>query len=282
MPTLKQHHSNEFPKMIILGDPGSGKTGCLASLVKAGYWLGILDYDNGLEPLKQFILHECPEDIENVEYRTLRDKHKASPTGSVIDGPATAFVDGLKMLDRWKYGDGPGVDLGPPADWGTDRILVVDSLTLFARAAYDWREQLVPRGRSGQFDPRAVYFDAQKAIETCVANLTSESFRTNVIVITHVNYVDNEDGTRKGYPNAIGKALSPVLGAYFNSIALCTVKPGGKRVIQTTPTALIDLKNPAPFAMLPEYPIGTGLADFFEVLRGKPSRHEPKVKTFRR
>jgi len=63
---------------------------------------------------------------------------------------------------------------------------------------------------------------------------------------------------------------------------LCTVKPGGKRVIQTTPTALIDLKNPAPFAMLPEYPIGTGLADFFEVLRGKPSRHEPKVKTFRR
>src|SRR6516164_7211315 len=130
MPTLKQHHSNSFTKMIILGDPGSGKTGCLASLVKAGYWLGILDYDNGLEPLKQFILHECPEDIENVEYRTLRDKHKASPTGSVIDGPATAFVDGLKMLDRWKYGDGPGVDLGPPADWGTDRILVVDSLTL--------------------------------------------------------------------------------------------------------------------------------------------------------
>jgi hypothetical protein len=34
---------------------------------------------------------------------------------------------------------------------------------------------------------------------------------------------------------------------------------------------MIDLKNPAPFAMLPEYPISTGLADFFEVLRKQPS-----------
>jgi hypothetical protein len=105
-----------------------------------------------------------------------------------------------------------------------------------------------------------------------LANLTSEAFRTNVIVITHINYVDNEDGTgRKGYPNAIGKALSPIIGAYFNSIALCTTKPGGKRVIQTSSTAMIDLKNPAPFAMLPEYPISTGLADFFEVLRPTPT-----------
>ena len=273
MPSLSQHQSNEYTKMIILGDPGTGKTGGLTSLVKADYWLGILDYDNGLDPLKQFIQHECPDRIDNVEYRTLRDKRKASPAGSLIDGPATAFVEGLKMLDRWRYGD---VDLGPPAEWGPNRILVLDSLTHFARAAYDWREQLVPRGKSGQFDPRAVYFDAQKAIEACIANLTSESFRTNVIVLTHVNYIDNEDGTRKGYPNAIGKALSPVLGSYFNSIAMCSTKAGGKRVIQTAPTALIDLKNPAPFAMLPEYPISSGLADFFAVLR-KPPKMKPTL-----
>jgi hypothetical protein len=256
--------------MIVLGDPGTGKTGGLASLVKAGYWLGILDYDNGLETLKAYVRKECgKEDLNNVEYRTLRDKRKATPSGGVIDGNATAFSDGLKLLDNWKYknGDGTETDLGPPSKWGPERILVIDSMTLWAKAAYDWREQLTPRGKSGQFDPRAVFYDAQRAIEQAIANLTSESYQTNVIVVTHVNYVDNEDGTRKGYPNTIGKALSPVIGAYFNSIALCTVKAGGKRVVQTAPTAMIDLKNPKPFAMLPEYPVGTGLADFFKVLR---------------
>ena len=266
MPTLDQHQSNQFTKMIILGDPGTGKTGGLTSLVKADYWLGIEDYDNGLEPLKQYILHECPDKIDNVEFRSLRDKRKATPAGMMVDGPATAFPEGLRMLDRWKYGD---VDLGPPSEWGPDRIFVLDSLTHCGRAAYDWAEQLMPRSKSGLIDPRAIYFRAQDAIMALLANLTSEYFRTNVIVITHVNYVDNEDGTRKGYPNAVGSAISPKIGSFFNSIALCTTKPGGRRVIQTAPTAMIDLKNPAPFAMLPEYPISTGLADFFAVLRNE-------------
>lgn len=262
MPTLAEHQSNEYTKMIVLGDPGTGKTGGLASLVK-DYWLGILDYDNGLEPLKQFVRKDYgAEGLANVEYRTLRDKKKLVGNDAIIDGSATAFTDGLKMLDHWKYGN---VDLGKPSEWGPERILVIDSMTLQARAAFDWRQQIIPRG--AKFDPRAIFYDAQKSIEQCVANVTAESFRTNVIIITHVNYVDNEDGTRKGYPNTIGKALSPVIGAYFNSIALCTVKPGGKRVVQTAPTAMIDLKNPKPFAMLPEYPISTGFADFFKVLR---------------
>jgi hypothetical protein len=267
MPTLDHHQSNEYTKMLVEGDPGSGKTGGLASLVKAGYWLGILDYDNGLEPLKQFVYKECPDKIGNVEYRTLRDKRKAGPEGSMVDGTPSASREGLKMLDRWKYDD---VDLGRPAEWGPKKILVIDSLTLFSAAVYEWRETLVPRSAQGKYDQRAVYGDAQRVIEKTIAMLTSESFKTNVIVITHIKYVDNEDGTRKGYPMAIGAALSPQIPAYFNSVALCRTKPGGKRVIQTSATALIDLKNPKPFAMLPEYPIETGLADFFAVLREPP------------
>jgi|SRR5215467_275059 len=256
MPTLDQHQSNQYTKMIVLGNPGTGKTGGLASLVKADYWLGILDYDNGLDPLKQHILHECPDKISNVEFRTLRDKR----SNEGVIGQALAFPTGLKMLDRWKYDD---VDLGPPAEWGPDRILAIDSLSHMAKGAFDWSAQLKPSK-----DPRMNYYHAQQAIDAMLGNISSELFRTNVIVITHINYIDQEDGTLKGFPNAIGKALSPMIGSYFNSIALCSVK-GGKRVIQTTPTAMIDLKNPAPFAMLPEYPISTGLADFFAVLRNE-------------
>jgi hypothetical protein len=280
MPTLDKHQSNEYTKMLVEGDPGSGKTGALASLVAAGYKLRILDYDNGLEALKQFVSRDHPEKLKEIEYRTLRDKRKASPDGPIIDGMPKAFVDGIKMFDRWRYrtDDGTEIDLGVPATWGPNCILVLDSLTFFSDAAFDFREPLVPRSRDGKYDQRAVYKDAQDAIEKVIALLTSESFHTNVIVNTHIRYVDNDDGTRKGYPTAVGAALSPQIPAYFNSVALCRTKPGGKRVIQTAATSLIDLKNPKPFAMLPEYTIETGLADFFAVLKAKPTpQQKPKL-----
>lgn len=271
MPTLSHHQSNEFTKMLIMGDSGSGKTGALASLVAAGYKLRILDFDNGLEPLKQFILKECPEKIDNVEFKTLRDKRKASADGPVIDGTPRAFVEAIKLLDRWKYkGDDGEVDLGVPAEWGPETILVVDSLTFMSDAAFDFREPLAPRASNGKYDIRAVYKDAQDAIENVLALLTSENFRTNVIVIAHVRYIERADGVTKGYPTSVGSALSPNIPRYFNSVALCQTGAGGRRTIQTAATALIDLKNPKPFAMAPSYPLGTGLAEFFGVLREQP------------
>lgn len=279
MPSLSNHQSNEYTKLLIEGDSGSGKTGALASLVKAGYKLRILDMDNGLDVLKAYVQHECPENLDNVEFRTLRDKRKASADGPIIDGSAKAFVSAIKMLDLWKYDD---VDLGKPAEWGADCILVVDSLTMLSDAAFDFREPLTPRGKSGDYDKRATYFDAQGAIENVLALLTSESFRTNVIVISHIKYIDLPNGEKKGYPSSVGSALSPRIPTYFNSVALCETKAGGKRTIKTVASAMIDLKNPKPFAMAASYPIETGLADFFGVLREPPKQAKPKQLTLKR
>ena len=260
MPTLEKHQSSEFTKLLLIGDSKSGKTGALAPLAVKGYKLRILDFDNGLDALAQIIKRDAPEALKNVEFVTLRDKMRASPTGPIVDGAATAFIEGIKLLDNW-----PG--LGKPAEWGKDCILVIDSLTFMSDAAFHFREPLVPRSRDGKYDVRAVYKDAQDAVESVLALLTSESFRTNVIVISHVRYVDNPDGTKKGYPTAVGSALSPQIPRYFNSVALAQTGPGGKRQIQTTATAMIDLANPAAFKMLPTLPIETGLAVFFETLR---------------
>jgi hypothetical protein len=103
------------------------------------------------------------------------------------------------MLDNWKYDN---VDLGKPAEWGEDCILVIDSLTFLSDAAWDFREPLVPRSKDGKYDVRMVYKDAQDAIADVLGLLTSESFRTNVIVTAHIRYVDNADGTMKGYPTS--------------------------------------------------------------------------------
>ena len=274
MPSLSNHQSNEFTKLLIEGDSGSGKTGALTSLVAAGYKLRILDFDNGLDTLKQFVLKECPDMIGNVEFRTLIDKRKSSPTGPIIDGPPKAFIDATKMLDRWKYKDEDGneVDFGIPSEWGPDTILVIDSLTRMSDAAFDFRLALVSGKGEGKYDMRAVYGDAQDAIEATLALFQSNNFQTNVIVISHIRYMERADGMTKGYPKSVGSALSPNIPTYFNSVAQFETSAGGKRTLKTTATALLDLKNPAPFKMEKEYPITTGLADFFGVLRDHPTQ----------
>jgi hypothetical protein len=266
LPSLKDHQSNEFTKLLIEGDSKSGKTGSLSSLVKAGYKLRILDYDNGLDVLKQFVQRDCPQGLANVDFRTLRDKRKSTPGGSIIDGSPKAFIDGVKMLGRWKYGE---TDLGNPAEWGPDCILVIDSLSFLSDAAWDWREPLVPRSKDGKYDMRAVYGDAQRVVEDVLAHVTSDSFCTNVIVISHIKYSENPDGTKKGYPNAVGSALGPLILRYFNNVVLFTNK-GGKRKIVTESSTMFDLANARPFKMAKEFNIDNGLAEFFAILRDPP------------
>lgn len=271
MPSLDQHQSNDFVKLLLLGDAKAGKTGSLVSLVSAGYKLRILDLDNLLDVLKHYILEQCPERIANVEFRTLRDKRKTTAEGPVIDGNPTAFIQAMKMLDNWSYKDGDtNIDLGKPSEWGPDCILVVDSLSRLCDAAYDFRIPLTPRGKSGEFDGRAVYGDAQDAVENCLALLTSRSFATNVIVIAHGSYMDLPDGTKKIFPQAVGQKLSPKIPQYFPNYVRYR-NQNGKRTIQLESDGMIDLANSRPFAFAGKtLPIETGLAEFFSALRNAP------------
>lgn len=287
MPSLSNHQSNDYVKLLLIGDAKAGKTGSLVSLVQAGYKLRIIDLDNLLDVLKQYILKECPEKIENVEFKTLRDKRKAAAGGAVIDGSPKAYIDAVKLIDHWKYKDESGdvVDLGHPAEWGSDCILVIDSLSRLCDAAYDWREPLTPMGKSGERDGRAIYGDAQDAIENLLAMLTSNEMRTNVIVIAHGVYMEQGGGSSKIFPQGVGQKLSPKIPQYFPSVIYYTNK-GGKRTIQLKSTAMIDLANPAPFAMPETLAVETGLAEFFAVLRKPPAAEtapqKPKSLTLKR
>lgn len=268
MPSLSQHQSGGITKLMLMGDSGTAKTGSLVSLVKDGYALRILDFDNGLDPLVHQIRAQCPDKLSTVAFRTLRDKLRASPVGPVTDGQPKAFINALNMLDRWKFtDDDESEDLGVPATWGAETILVIDSLTLLSEAAFRWAESMNP----GAKDRRQIYGAAQSAVESMIALLTSESFNTNVIVIAHTKYLERPDGTTKGFPTAVGNALSPKLPAYFNSVAWTTTTGSGanlKRRIQTISTALIDLKNPS-VGMPAELDLNTGLATFFKQVRSK-------------
>ena len=82
MPNLSNHQSSsELVKLLFIGDSGTAKTGALVSLVKAGYHLRIIDFDNGLDALVHQIKQQCPELLSTVEYETCQDKYKTTRTG---------------------------------------------------------------------------------------------------------------------------------------------------------------------------------------------------------
>lgn len=267
MPNLSAHPSTELVKLLLLGDSKSGKTGSLVSLVKAGYKLRILDFDNLLDILRYKILEICPDLIDTVEYRTLRDPIKAGAAGAILDGKPKAWLSAIRMLDHWKYED---VDLGVPATWGPDCILVIDSLSRLCDAAYDFHETITPIGKGGDYDGRAVYGNTQDDVEKLLGMLTSPTFATNVIVICHGVYMVQPDGTFI-FPQGVGQKLSPKIPQYFTNYIRYTNR-SGKRTIQLESDALIHLANARPNEMAKTLPIETGLADFFAVLREPPAK----------
>ncbi len=267
MSTFSNHQPN-IVKLLLLGDSKSGKTSSLVSLVEAGYHLRILDLDHLLYVLEGQILKRCPDNIANVEFRSLSDKYKPSPTGMVIDGKPKVWIDTLKMCDNWKYDD---IDLGPPADWPDDCILVIDSLSRLCDGAYDFHEAIMPKGKSGDFDGRAVYGNAQGDVERFLALLNSPTFNVNVIVICHGIYQDNPDGTRKIYPQGVGQKLSPKIPQYFPNY-IRYINKNDKREIQLVSDRMIDLANTRPDQLNKNLPTDTGLATIFSALRGQPPK----------
>ncbi len=260
MPSLSEHQSSRFVKMFLIGDSGTGKTGALTSLIAAGLKVRVLDLDNGLDSLRQFVMHDCPDKIGLVDFETRRDSYKASTRGPVLVGQPKAFVESLTLLDKWSDGTAP-------SEWGEDTVLVVDSLTTLSKSCFEWAKGMNPTSK----DPRQWYFAAQSAIEDVIAMLFGDQFKTNVIVISHVNYTEDQTGIRKGHVSAIGSALGPKIPKYVNTLVLAESSGVGantRRVIRVMPTGIVDVKTPAPFTLKSDLPIGTGLAEIFKVLKG--------------
>jgi GTPase SAR1 family protein len=280
MPSLAEHQSYNVVKLLLLGNSKVGKTRSLSSLIYK-YKLRILDMDNLLDPLKHKIVEDFGEEgLERVEYVTIRDKYKMTPAGPVIDGPPRAFIEAIKMLDNWRYGD---VDLGRPAEWGPDCVLVIDSLSRLCDAAFDWREPLTPRGRSGEYDQRATYGDAQDAIEKLLAGLTSLFYNTNLILICHGVFQDQPDGTKKIFPQGVGQKLSPKIPQYFPNY-IRYINQGGNRLIQLVSDPTIDLGVARP---LKEkfLPAESGLLTLFDALCKAPpvaEKPQPRPVIFKR
>src|SRR4051812_39650243 len=131
MPKASDHIARSLHKYLLIGDSGTGKTTSLAPLVGAGLKLRICDFDNLLDPLLIRVRKEHPDKLDNIEFMSFRDRIKATDLGPIIDGSPKAFSGFLKSMAQWEDGS-------RPQEWGPEYVVVVDSLTTMAKAAYFW------------------------------------------------------------------------------------------------------------------------------------------------
>lgn len=268
MPSLDQHSSSDIIKMILIGDSGTGKTGSLVSLVKAGYKLRIMDFDGLLRVLVEQIKVQCPDKMKNVNYISFADELKASDAGPIPKGIPKAFNNAMRALEKWE-------DLGDPGEWGPDCVLVIDTFTRVSDCALRWGETMTPKGSSGKSDGRAGFYTAQQAIIELMTALNAESFKTNVILIAHVAYQDRGDGNIRGFPRAVGKAINTEIPGFFEHILVAERSgTGGNsvRTIKAVTNGMVETKSPI-LHLHPELAqpmeLNTALAKYFKAVRGK-------------
>ena len=267
MASLSESSVATSVKMLLIGDSGSGKSGALASLARAGYKLRILDFDRGTEILFNLLKPggemADPGALSRIDVEICTDSRAKLGTQVYMDG--TGFAKSMRLLDKWSG------ELGSPSSWGPDTVLVLDSLSFLGESImrYVLKLNARPMGPPQLQD----WGQAMGLQEDVLAMLYSDDIKCNVIVTSHVKFVNQEgDPMSYGYPNALGRKLPPVIGRYFNSTLISDVKREqgkAKHVIRTESSSLTKAKTSNPGRVLPEYPVQTGLAQYFEALRGK-------------
>lgn len=270
MPALTSHQSSGTTKLLFIGNSGAGKTGALASLASAGYNLRILDLDNGLDVLKNLLTSSdtgyTADAASRVQYVTITDPMR-NVGGKLVPRQPTVWTRTIGMLANWVDPE-TKESLGPVTSWSNQDVLVIDSLSLLSTAAMNMI--LGMNGRLGQRPQQSDWGAAQDLVEGLIQMLYDESVKCNVIVTSHITFI-GEEGNQIGYPNTLGKALPPKLGRYFNTILLARSQgqgPAIRRKILTRTSGVIELKNTAPTKVQAEYPLETGLADYFSAVRG--------------
>ena len=113
MPSFLSHPNQKRVKLLLLGDPGAGKTGLMATLANKDYKVRILDLDNNLAILNAYLQEGKGG---NVSYYSIPAKDPDS------------WKKSIGITTKWTL---PDEDLGDLTTWDSNTVLVVDSATFW-------------------------------------------------------------------------------------------------------------------------------------------------------
>lgn len=275
-------------RVLIVGRPGSGKTGSLVSLANAGFKLRVLAYDKvgNMAPLLRYT---TPEARKNMDIVLLDDKPGVRNKNVEHVAP-TAFIRGFELMDAWKYKNRKGevIDLGRSKDWGPDTVVVLDSITAQGEAAKRRAGAILNRTHLNFTDKGWGIAMAEQ--EAFVSRLLNSDNQFHVVVMAHLKMIGPQDArqgdsdmakkrkaeeaeliTTRLYPTALGRQLPQNFSGLGWTAVLHAERKvrNGKerRVLNTTAGEELDLKIPA-LDLPSELPIEDGLLKVFEKLTG--------------
>ena len=287
-------------KMLGVGEPGFGKTGSLCSVMNTGrYKWRVMDFDGHFVQATAPFLTDVGK--ANVDVWRCEDKNKmVGPTAVGVKTGTyspTVIHRAYGMLEHWKYKDERGreVDLGKPADWGQDTVIVVDSLSPVNRASMALALHVKGHTESGA--TRKDWQPAMALEEGFIENLTSSIFvPCHIVVFSHLRMIGpeelpddikgedpdvraakkdlvirrNEQLEWRDVPRALGKDLSRNIAEHFPIMVLYDKEIRGTtvhRIVRFQASEKMAVKVPAlntPASM----PAETGLRWLFSAVEG--------------
>lgn len=262
-------------KTILCAHSGSGKTGANASLAAMGLKLRYLDLDNGVDILRNLLNDPASSYVkanarvgENLESVISLAEQRKTADGKLGMAKAEVWPKVGKLLEHW-IDPASGKDFGSIVTWTPEHVLCIGSLTRLAQSALRFVQGINARLNSHPY--QSDYGDTHNLLRALLEIITSPEVNCNVVLECHIDVQEATDGTQKDFPKAVGRALSPDIATYFNTLLEVKIVGRGesaKRVIKTIPTGTLGVKNTAPFKVQAEYDIATGLAEYFKAVRG--------------
>lgn len=239
--------------VMLMGPAGSGKTHAIGTLVDAGVEVFYLALEPGLESLLGYWADSGKPVPTNLHWHTLK-----APDTSFLDMLDTAtkintfslemlakmtdphksrhnqYLELFKTLNDFED-QRDGKKFGAVNTWGTDRCLVIDSLTGLNNAALS----LVIGGKPVR--SQSDWGIAQQQLEGLLRKLC-DGCSCHFVLLAHVEREsDLVLGGVKLMASTLGKALAPKIPAMFSDVIL-TVRQGDKWTWDTA-NVMADLKT---------------------------------------
>ncbi len=213
--------------VLVQGDSGSGKTSLLASAANAGYKVRIADFENKLAVLNT---HLTDDGRANVSFITFKDE---------INKLARAYTNFKKILyNGWKDGD---EDFGSVESWGTDTILVIDSLTAEGEAMK--HDALAIDGKKPHEKlTMPNWGDAILSMTNHLDYLTSDHLHCHLLFTALPQIIDDDHGISRIYPGVVTKNFSTNVGRYFDNVVRIQSNRKGERSIRVVSDNRTELK----------------------------------------
>jgi hypothetical protein len=234
------------PRVLICGEPASGKTGALAQLSNAGYRLLIHDFDANARVIDSYLKPDAaPIYISTYAISKLTGTNLFTGNADATQKALQELRKFTKALEHWKV---DGDDLGPSSGLTAKDVVVIDSGTflgdLLLLAAHE-----DPKTKK---DMRSLYQVAGEYYGAILDYLTGPKMGASVLVLTHLMQTGDKDGEGKfigkprDIPVGVGEKFSKKMQTYFSDIWHLEVGRTGERTFNTAATNTAGRRTSAP------------------------------------